>query len=104
MKTIWKFSFDLDDDPQSHIMPCKAQLLHVATQEASVCPWVLCDPEAERESRYFILHGTGHPVNEDEHYVGTAHMEPFVWHLFEVKAEKLKPVPVVKEKTEVGAA
>lgn len=71
MKVVWKFSLLL----QAHNdveMPKGAEVVHVAAQFEKPCLWVLCDPEAEKETRRFGLATTGQTWDEREsRYVGT---------------------------------
>lgn len=83
--TMWKYEFELSDDPQPKDMPRDAQLLHVEAQDGLITLWALVVPDRKPERRSFVIHGTGHPVDPDSRYVGTALIRPFVWHLFEVQ-------------------
>lgn len=69
-------------------MPKGARLLHFAAQRDVPTLWVLVNPEAETESRRFLIAGTGHDIKETDHpnYVGSCLMagDSLVWHLFEL--------------------
>jgi hypothetical protein len=45
--------------------------------------WAIVDPEAKQEFRLFRIYGTGHPIINTNHYIGTAQKDGFVWHVFE---------------------
>ena len=87
MTTIWKFEIALKDGPQPVQMPRDAYILFVYAQFGSIMLWAQVVPERAKETRTFSVHGTGHPINPDSEYVGTAMMPPFVWHVFELKPE-----------------
>jgi len=88
MKTIWKYSVQLDDR-FAVSMPAGAKVLAVQTQFGSPVVWALVNPGAERVERKFRLVGTGHEIELSGYlYVGTF-QTPFglVFHLF-VEEEK----------------
>lgn len=81
--TIWKYT--LEHGHNTFLLPKGAKILHVGQQNGTVCLWARVDPEQEQEKRVFRFVGTGHPLNcTDITYLGTAHDDPFVWHVFEV--------------------
>lgn len=86
MKTIWKFPLLVTDLCRIQI-PKNAEVLTVQRQNEQVCLWALVDPEANKETRYFEVHGTGNPIlesdNRERRYIGTFQAAPFVWHVFE---------------------
>ena len=49
--------------------------------------WAMCDTEKPGEDRVIEIIGTGNPVHMDmgveRTFIGTAVMNPFVWHVFE---------------------
>lgn len=68
-------------------MPRGARLLHVHEQYGELIVWALVDPDARPCNRSFAVVGTGqtHPTELFIHpYVGTAHIGPFVWHVFDL--------------------
>lgn len=97
MRTVWKFELPLQDAIIEVEMPKGAQILHVGKQGAEriVYLWALVESDADKETRRFRIHGTGHPLannagtgyNTYDTYVGTAIMLDgmLVWHVFEVK-------------------
>lgn len=84
MKTVWKYELMLSDRAQEVSMPLHAAVVHFAVQGNVPCLWALVDPDGDRETRYFSVHGTGHPINDSLGYRGTCLSGQFVWHLFEV--------------------
>lgn len=84
MMTIWKYEFHLRDGQQCVRVPEGAELHHVHAQKGMVCLWAEVNPHAKTVERLFVVHGTGHPIESGDRYVGTAHINGFVWHLFEV--------------------
>lgn len=83
MQTIWKYDFDVSRGEHKVGIPLTGEVVHVAAQLGMVCCWVLVDTKYRAVEREFVIHGTGHPVEANEKYLGTAHIHPFVWHLFE---------------------
>ena len=75
-------------------MPVGAEVLDAGIQvdaagNKTFCLWALIDPdEAQKESRYFILEGTGHRVSTDmkkENHIASIQDDGgYVWHIFQV--------------------
>jgi len=82
MKQIWKYKV-----MGAIEMPKGAEILTVKVQDSfNVCIWAKVDPEMEKESRLFVVIGTGHSFDDtNKEYIGTYIEGPFVWHLFEIK-------------------
>ena len=82
IKTIWKYELRITDT-QVVEMPDGAEVLHVGCQAGKICLWALVDPEAALIPYEFQIVGTGHPyeVGTGGH-IGTAVIDPFVWHVF----------------------
>jgi hypothetical protein len=97
METVWKVQIPAEGMFELE-MPFGAQILCVHYQDDQLDPtkeaisylWVRVDPEKPKVTREFQLVGTGteiiHP--DEAEYVGTAHVKPFVFHLFEMKDKK----------------
>ncbi len=87
---VWRFPLKLADRVEIQ-MPTAAQILSVHVQAAdsdtfNICLWAICQPDAPKEWRNFVIVGTGHPMPYDlGRFIGTVLMPPFVWHVFEVK-------------------
>lgn len=86
MKAIYKYPLPVPTTVLE--MPKRAKILHVHTQEGVPTLWALVDTEAwATEMRTFIWIGTGRQFNVyDGEYIGTAHVDPFVWHVYEVQS------------------
>lgn len=87
MKKVFKYPLRISDEANHVGLPSGAELLHVHEQDGRMFLWALVDPAAPLEQRVFTVHGTGHPVDNRlsfADYVGTAHCDGFVWHVFEV--------------------
>ena len=89
MKSIWKYTLNIEDNPVLR-MPANAQILSVGNQREQLCLWALVDTQTTvTEGRHFRIAGTGHPVSDgdasDYIYIGTAIMMDgaLVWHVFE---------------------
>jgi hypothetical protein len=83
MKVIHKFP--LPDPKVSHYMPKDAKVLTVHEQSGYPCMWVQMDGSQPQIERKFVFIGTGWPLEETAEYLGTAHCNGFVWHVFEVQ-------------------
>lgn len=85
MKTIWKYQLALTDGQQVLAMPKGARILHLGYQNQVPTLWAEVDSEADKEPRYFQIHGTGHPVANGGTYLGTvqASSSIFVWHVYD---------------------
>jgi hypothetical protein len=93
MRQIWKFDLSINGVHRFR-WPVGAKLVHVGTQDPDspelVQLWVLLEnTQMEQEDRRFVVRGTGHPLHDDEEYVGTVltFSGRLVWHVFEVKGE-----------------
>jgi hypothetical protein len=93
-KIIWKYSTLLDNtfkESFSLYMPKGAEILTIQIDQKNNHPtiWAIVDPEAESETRWFELFGTGHTIPEnmgvERKYIGTYQYQrgEFVGHLFE---------------------
>lgn len=86
MQRIYKYEIpQLEKFPLE--LPSGATFLSLQVQRGTPQAWFLCDPEAEKEQRRFVIVGTGHPVPENErlNYVGTFQIYDgdLVLHVFE---------------------
>ena len=88
--TIWKFDVPIEDFSEIK-MSKGARILSVADQgeEPNIRLWALVDPEAETESKFFRVIGTGNPIYGDTEtlkFIGTVVVEQLglVWHVFGV--------------------
>ena len=83
---IWKYELEIAD-MQEVTMPDGAELLSVANQDGNLCLWAMVDPSKEKRRRYIEIIGTGNPIftdmGVDREFIGTAVVDPFVWHVFE---------------------
>lgn len=97
MITIWKYVYDIStagDGPLAVDMPYDSEIVAVGPEPSVtapnlVCFWAKVNDERPRRTRKFIVRGTGHPLPENMYvdYLGTVVVQPFAWHLFEVKGE-----------------
>ncbi len=84
---IWKFPIT-DPSYVTLELPKGAIVLTIQMQHNVPCIWVLVNPEVEKETRYFKVIGTGHPIEDDLatiSYINTFQMHggDLVFHLFE---------------------
>lgn len=85
-RTIYKYpltgwtggQFNLD-------LPFGAAIRVIGMSQGTPCIWADVVPDNTPDgARTFVVHGTGHPVDPSEHYIGTWFDDGMVWHLFEV--------------------
>lgn len=78
------WTFELTGDP-----------VHVASNflPGVVEFWAEHDDDAPAVARTFQVFGTGHPLPENAHYVGTCPRTPegLVWHLYEIVSDEERP-------------
>lgn len=71
---IWKY--ELGAGVTELEMPRDAKILHVAQQHGGICMWAEVDQYAARETRKFVVIGTGHDFatagKNAMQYLGTA--------------------------------
>ena len=83
---IYKYTLHITD-LCDYDLPEGAEILSVAEQRGRLCMWALLNPNAPKKTRHIEIIGTGNPiVNDmgiDRKFIGTAIVEPFVWHVFE---------------------
>ncbi len=72
---VRKYELDMTDKPTELLLPFRHRILHVGSQDNTVCLWVqvvLRDAEVKRTVRMF---GTGQQgIAEQDDYLGTAHL------------------------------
>jgi len=83
MKTIWKYPLDITD-AQVLDIPMYSEPLSVGSQDGKLVLWVLVDPDNDLRPCTIWIRGTGHDAMglNRRHFVGTAQMDGFVWHVF----------------------
>ena len=69
------------------LLPVSAKPLHVHEQDGRIVLWFRCDPDDKMVSpRTFHVIGTGNRFELEGgelNYIGTAHIDGYVWHVFE---------------------
>jgi hypothetical protein len=91
MLTIWKFPLGPSLDDIRISMPKGAKVLSVQAQHDAPMVWAIVQPDADKETRRFVVFGTGHPIAHHDidvvasRFVGTFQMSggALVFHLFE---------------------
>lgn len=86
IRTVFKYTLLLQDK-QTLQLPIGAHVLDVQLQHGNISLWALVDPDAERETRTFVIVGTGHEFTA----TSTIHIATIqsvagqlVWHVFEI--------------------
>lgn len=93
MRTIYKYELKVDTLNEIPLPSYGVKILSVGNQRDNLCMWVEQEssetlnkytgkPHILKE-RYFLALGTGHEVVENLTYIGTAIIEPYVWHVYE---------------------
>lgn len=90
MRTVHKYGIQVDDSLQDIQMPKDSTILHVDQQRNDLFLWAEVRTDRKTETRTFIVHGTGHSIDHDGHYVGTVMSAggQLVWHVYEVVRER----------------
>ena len=87
MRTVYKYELS-QLGPTTLLLPEDSVPLHVGVQGDTICIWieqfVLKDAHPQAEHTFEVI-GTGHALSASPHvsYIGTVHMPPFVWHIYE---------------------
>jgi hypothetical protein len=83
---IWKYTLAITDT-QDIEMPSGARILSVANQNGELCLWALVPTANATKTRCIEIIGTGNPISPNHEasrrFIGTAVINPFVWHVFE---------------------
>lgn len=82
MRTVHKFQLYVTETVQTLKIPVGSIIRHVGRQDF-ICLWVEVDSDAAQVERSFRVFGTGQQIPDGFVYVGTAHDDPFVWHVYE---------------------
>lgn len=87
---VWKFTLNYRDGDHHHLMvPIGAEVLSAHAQGDDLQVWALIDTDAQRETREFVLVGTGYPTHlprDRMRFINTVqlHNGRMVLHVFEV--------------------
>jgi hypothetical protein len=88
VKRIIRHVLPVDDGLHEIEVPVGTDpVLHVASRRmAEIDIWVLDDPAAPTRTAIFRVVGTGHPIDANEHWIGTCVVPggALVWHLVEL--------------------
>jgi len=87
---IWKYHIPIEDEFKLEV-PEGTEILCVQTQYGQPCIWCAVPETEEKEIMTLRVHGTGHPINDEEFlysydYIGTfqVYNGDFVGHLFRI--------------------
>lgn len=83
MKMIYKYQLNVHAS-QELILNEGSKPLHVANQDGQLCLWMEVELDSDVSTPYLInIVGTGQRLTEQFGvYVGTAHIDGFVWHVY----------------------
>jgi len=84
MRTIHKFPLYRIGQVNEVQLARDAIPRRVAMQSGVLCMWAELDTDVPAKTRRFSVVGTGHPIAENGHYIGTCDDGPFVWHVLEL--------------------
>ena len=67
-------------------LPPLSKILHVHEQYGNLVLWALVNKDSkDKETRTIEIAGTGMDMKpENRKYIGTAHVNSYVWHVFEI--------------------
>lgn len=88
-KAIWKFILGVEDI-QDIEMPEESEILTIQPQHDKICIWAIVNPRANKETRRFMIKGTGHIFDDADlintEYLGSVQTNAgsLIWHIFEV--------------------
>ena len=87
MRIIFKYPICIGRNTLS--LPKGSKILHVAEQRGQLCMWIEQDTTKPQVYRNFQVYGTGKSFGSDRAveptFVGTALVNDFVWHVYELK-------------------
>ena len=87
---VWKYK--LDTSGGEALLPLGSRSLHFAIQDNTPCVWAEVPDRYDAQAwRKFRVIRTGGSVPAGARYIGTAHEEVFVWHLYELIDEPEEP-------------
>lgn len=87
METMWKFVFELKSETLEIQVPLgsKARFVGLDPITGNPAVWIhVMQHDEVKETKSFVIYGTGHKINALTEYVGSVIQGPFVWHIFEV--------------------
>lgn len=89
MQRVFKETFPPGPAEMAVDLPEGAEVVHFAEQNNKLCFWFIA-PGASTTTvlRRFRVVGTGVPIRENATYIGTALVDPYVVHLFEIPTQK----------------
>jgi hypothetical protein len=87
---VWKFPLAMTSKPQGIEMPALGLVRHVNSQVIGgrdcVVMWVEGDTDPPVVTRTFRIYATGEPIDLPVYsYIGSAHIDWTVWHVYEDK-------------------
>lgn len=85
MRTIWKFTLPIQDDPLKITVPMGSSLMLIGNQESVLCAWYEIADALPLEDHWLVIVGTGHVIPKGADYKGSAIIAPFVWHVYEAQ-------------------
>lgn len=87
-KVVYKYELGLGKTELK--IPAGGIIIDLAIQNNVPYIWVLCNPDAEPETRRFESFGTGHAIEnaDNKFHIGSVHFQtisPLVFHFFEIR-------------------
>jgi len=82
MKTIYKYTFDINDDIEIE-MPAGAEIVHVGVDpQGQAAIWAKVNTKDPAVAQRFNIRGTGHDIDGAGNHVASFNQGAFVWHVF----------------------
>lgn len=85
-ETIWKYPLEAPFVARTHQIPREAEIVHVGADPGGegVALWCRVQNDQARVTRRFVYIGTADDFPENARYVGSAIVDPYAWHVFEL--------------------
>lgn len=82
---IYKFTIPLHSKTFAY-MPKGANIISCQNQDGKITLWAICNPDAEKEKRFFAVVNTGEDFsNVSLNFISTVQIGTYVYHVFEIK-------------------
>ena len=86
MKTIYKYQINIDDSFTEIPLPINYKIVKVDNFGDEVFMWVELETDhVIVNTQKFRIYGTGHKINKNDQYIGTAILRNgYVWHVYKI--------------------
>ncbi len=87
MRTIYKYTLPVVGVSKAISTHRLARIVKVDNQFGEITLWFDLETDNAKETRWFVVCGTGRLIPDNAAYVGTAKINDDVWHVFELEQE-----------------